>query len=125
MMNLKLNRCVMLLAIFAIAFNLFSNSLYGSAVKSSADQSLSVLKDIKTPQNLGQSLLEDLDVSEVEEDFEEESTDNDDDESDVFTNFFSSHVTFQNYLFASSTPYLKPLRSQEIPLFLLFENIRL
>ena len=125
MMYLKLNRCVMLLAIFAIAFNLFNNSLFGSAIKLSTHQSQTVLKDLKTFQILGQSLLEDLDVSEVEEDFEEESSDIDDDESDVFIHFLSSYVIFQNYLFASSAPYLKPLRSQEVPLFLLFENIRL
>ena len=115
----------MLLAIFAIAFNLFNNSLFGSAIKLSTHQSQTVLKDLKTLQILGQSLTEDLDVSEVEEDIEEESSDIDDDESDDFFHCFSSHVTFQNYLFASSAPYLKPLRSQEIPLFLLFENIRL
>jgi hypothetical protein len=63
----------MLLAIIAIAFNLFTNSLFGSEIRFSSIQSQIVLQDIKNFQILDQSILEDLDVSEVEEDIEEES----------------------------------------------------
>ena len=124
MRDIKLNRCVMLLAIFAIAFNLFTSALFGSEFKYSSIQSQTVLQDIKNFQILDQSVMEDLDVSEVEEDIEE-SKHFDGDESDVFMNFFSYNAKFQSYLYASLAPYLKPLRSQELPLFLLFESIRL
>jgi len=115
----------MLLAILAIAFNLFSNSLFGSEIRFSSIQSQSILQDIKNFQILDYSVLEDLDVSEVEEDIEEESKHFDGDESDVFMNSFLYRATFQRCLFASSAPFLKPLRSRELPLFLLLENIRL
>ncbi len=114
----------MLLAILAIAFNLFTNSLFGAEIRFSSIQSQIVLQDIKNFQILDQSILEDLDVSEVEEDIEEESKHFDGVESDDIIHTFSYKDTFQRCLFVSLAPYLKPLRSQELPLFLLLENIR-
>ncbi|MCE2682114.1 MAG: hypothetical protein ACK49D_13365 [Flavobacteriia bacterium] len=115
----------MLLATIVIAFNLFGNSWVNiSAIvqSGSTETSLRVRQSLCI---LDQSGFEEFDFSESEEDVETET-------EELFDDLFTGNHAFFRLLnghefpsVVSSSPVLKPLRSKEIPLYLVLQNIRL
>jgi hypothetical protein len=115
----------MLLATLAITFNLFGYSFvnfHGQVRAESTETSLSVSQKHSI---LEQACTEEIDFSETEEDVETETEEYSD---DLFTSDHEFFRLLNEYEFptvASSSPFLKPLRSEEIPIYLAFQNIRL
>jgi hypothetical protein len=92
----------MFMATIAMALNLFGNSF------------------VNFPSNVHAES-----TSESEEGFETETEEFSD---DLFTSdqeFFRLLNEYEFPTVASSSPFLKPLRSEEIPIYLAFQNIRL
>ena len=124
MLNFKIDRFFMFMATLAIAFNLFSSSFVRSSYLRISGHSETVIKNLKDHKFSDQSRFEEIDFSEVEEDSEEET--------DLLKNLFverfklfdASKYVLEQQLSSKTSPFLKPLRSEELPLFLLLENIR-
>ena len=124
MLNFKIDRFFMFMATLAIAFNLFSSSLVHTTYLRKSVHSETVIKNLKDHKFSDQTRFEEIDYTEVEEDSEEESN--------LLKSFFeeklnlfdASTVVLEQQLLSKTSPFLKPLRSEELPLFLLLENIR-
>jgi hypothetical protein len=115
----------MLLATIAMAINLFGNSFINVSLALKSSTTETTIKEVKNHNILDQSRFEEIDFTETEEDRRDDSSglgDLDFQLSEVY-DFFFSGLTFQNS--ASSSPFLKPLRSKEIPIYLALQNIRL
>lgn len=115
----------MLMATIAMAFNLFGNSLVNFPTNFKAESTDTTLCVSQKHSVLDQSRVEEIDFSESEEGFETETEEFSD---DLFTSdheFFRLLNEYQYPTIASSSPFLKPLRSEEIPIYLAFQNIRL
>jgi hypothetical protein len=125
MFGIKMNRVFMLLATLAIVFNLFSGSFSTINVKSKSSFSETSFKNFKKSTSSEQSMIEECDFSETEENCEEDQTDVHDllfADVDFYESLFKTN---EHHYIASSSPFLKPLRSEDTPLFLLLQNIRL
>lgn len=125
MFKLKIDRCFMLLATIAMAFNLFGNSLVNFPTNVLAESTENTQSVSQKHSVLDQSRVEEIDFSESEEGFETETEEFSD---DLFTSdheFFHLLNECEFPSVASSSPFLKPLRSKEIPIYLAFQNIRL
>lgn len=115
----------MFLATIAMAFNLFGNSLVNFSTNVHSAPTETTLRVSQKHSILDQSRIEEIDFSESEEGFETETEEFSD---DLFTSGHEFFRLLNEYEFpsvASSSPFLKPLRSKEIPIYLAFQNIRL
>ncbi len=115
----------MLLATLAITFNLFGYSFvnfHGQVRAESTETSLSLSQKHSI---LEQACTEEIDFSETEEDVETETEEYSDDLFTRCSEFFRYINYYKFPPVASSTPFLKPLRSKETPRYLALQNIRL
>ena len=125
MFKLKIDRCFMLMATIAMTFNLFGNSFINFPSNVHAESTENTQSVSQKHSILDQSRSEVIDFSESEEGFETETEEFSD---DLFTSdqeFFRLLNEYEFPTVASSSPFLKPLRSEEIPIYLAFQNIRL
>jgi hypothetical protein len=124
MLNFKIDRFFMFLATLAIAFNLFSSSLVQATHHRKSVHSETVIKNLKDHKFSDQTRFEEIDYTEVEEDSEEESNLLKNLFEEKLNLFDASQVVIEQQLLSRTSPFLKPLRSKEFPVFLLLENIR-
>ena len=115
----------MLLATLAVTFNLFGYSFvnFHEQVRTeSTETSLSVSQKHAI---LEQACTEEIDFSETEEDVETETEEYSDGNFARFSEFYRYINHYEFPPVASSSPFLKPLRSKETPRYLALKNIRL
>lgn len=114
----------MLLATLAIAFNLFSSVLVTSKRQHQHARVETVIKNVKDHKISDQTRFEDIDFTEAEEDRDDESNVVYRASFERINLFDAKDIVCEQHLRSKSSPFLKPLRSKELPLFILLENIR-
>jgi hypothetical protein len=125
MFKLKIDRCFMFMATIAMAFNLFGNSFINFPSNVYAESTENTQSVSQKHSILDQSRAEEIDFSESEEGFETEREEFSDNLLTSNAEFFRLLNDYQYLTIASSSPFLKPLRSEEIPIYLALQNIRL
>lgn len=115
----------MFMATIAMAFNLFGNSFVNFPSNVHAESTENTQSVSQKHSIIDQTRAEEIDFSESEEGFETETEEFSEDLLTSDHEFFRLLNDYQFPSVVSSSPFLKPLRSEEIPIYLALQNIRL